>query len=60
MQKGLEKKYPKLKARFPEEFIYLFDSTGNLNSQGKMAQQILELESENAALKKQLAKSRQA
>lgn len=42
MKKSLESRYSKLKKTFPEQFIYLFDSKGELNSQGKMAQKIID------------------
>jgi hypothetical protein len=54
---SLEKRYPELNNEFPEEFIYLFDSKSNLNSQGKMAQEVLRLRTVNAELKKQTEQS---
>jgi len=48
---SLEEKYPELKKRFPNEFIFLFDRKEEFNSQGKMAKEILELEKQIAMLK---------
>lgn len=45
---NLEEEYSDLKEKFPEEFIFLFDSKGELNSQGKMAERVIELELECA------------
>lgn len=39
----LEEKYPELKKAFPENFIYFFDSKGNLNFTGLICQENLSL-----------------
>lgn len=46
---SLEEKYPQLKSEFPEMFIFLFSSDGELNAFGKMAQELFQLRRADAS-----------